>query len=81
MYSNCASRLKSGTEAYTAHKTKRFPRDDNQNIAENEAFILSDEATRKAYAKAYADTSALYYGDPPTFEQILQEIAVWRDRL
>jgi hypothetical protein len=70
-----------GTGAYTAHKTKRFRGGDNPNIAQNEAFILSDEATRKAYAKAYEDTSALYYGDPPTFDQILKEIAVWRDRL
>jgi hypothetical protein len=70
-----------GTEAYTAHRTKRFRGGDNPNIAQNEAFILSDEATRKAYAKAYEDTSALYYGDPPTFDQILKEIAVWRDRL
>lgn len=70
-----------GTEAYKAHKAKRFPKADNQNIAQNEAFILSDEATRKAYAKAYADTSALYYGKPPTFDEILREIAAWRDRL
>jgi Nucleotidyl transferase AbiEii toxin, Type IV TA system len=70
-----------GTEAYKAHKTKRFRRADNQNIAQNEAFILSDQATRKAYAKAYSDTSALYHGDPPTFEQILREIAAWNARL
>ncbi len=70
-----------GTEAYKAHKAKRFRKADNQNIAQNEAFILSDEATRQAYAKAYADTSALYYGDPPTFDEILGEIAAWSDRL
>lgn len=70
-----------GMDAYKAHKAKRFPKADNQNIAQNEAFILSDEATRKAYAKAYADTAALYYGKPPTFDEILGEIAAWRDRL
>ena len=70
-----------GTEAYKAHKAKRFRRADNQNIAQNEAFILRDEATRKAYAKAYADTSALYYGDPPAFDQILKEIAAWSAKL
>jgi hypothetical protein len=70
-----------GAEAYKAHKAKRFPKADNQNIAQNEAFILSDEATRKAYAKAYADTSALYYGKPPTFDAILGELAAWRNRL
>ncbi len=70
-----------GTDAYKVHKAKRFPRADNLNIAQNEAFILSDDATRKAYAKAYADTSALYYNAPPTFDEILKEIAAWRDRL
>lgn len=30
---------------------------------------------------AYADTSALYYGNPPTFDAILKEIAAWRARL
>jgi hypothetical protein len=70
-----------GTDAYKTHKAERFRRGDNQNIAQNEAFILSDSETRKAYAKAYADTSALYYGKPPTFDQILKEIAAWSDRL
>jgi hypothetical protein len=70
-----------GTEAYKAHKQKRFPKADNQNIAANEAFLLSDQKTRAAYAKAYADSSALYYKDKPTFEQILNEIADWADRL
>jgi hypothetical protein len=70
-----------GTEAYKAHKAKRFRGGDNQNIAQNQAFVLSDPDTRKAYAKAYADTSALYYGDKPTFDQILKEIAAWRAKL
>ena len=59
-----------GTEAYKAHKAKRFRRGDNPNIAKNEAFLLTDPATRKSYAKAFADSTALYYGDKPTFEQI-----------
>ncbi len=63
-----------GTEAYKSHKQKRFPTADNQNIAENEAFILSDPDTRALYEKAYADSGALYYKDKPTFEQILSAI-------
>jgi hypothetical protein len=70
-----------GTEAYQAHKAKRFRRDDNPNIAENQAFILTDPETRKSYAKAFAESTALYYGDKPTFEQILKEIATWAERL
>jgi hypothetical protein len=48
-----------GTEAYKAHKQKRFPKIDNQNIAENDAFRLSDPKTRATYEKAYVDSSAL----------------------
>lgn len=70
-----------GTEAYKAHKTKRFPRADNPNIAENQAFILSDPETRQTYEKTYIATSALYYQDKPAFEQILQELAAWAPRL
>ncbi len=70
-----------GTDAYKAHKAKRFRRGDNPNIAQNEAFVLSNPETRKAYEKAYEDTSALYYGDKPSFDQILKEIAAWADRL
>ncbi len=70
-----------GTDAYKAHKAQRFRGGDNPNIAENQAFILADPETRKAYAKAFADSSALYYGDKPTFNKILENIAVWRNRL
>jgi hypothetical protein len=70
-----------GAEAYKGHKAKRFRQGDNPNISQNEAFVLSDEATRRLYAKAYADTRALYYAAPPTFDEILEEIAAWRDRL
>jgi hypothetical protein len=70
-----------GTDAYKTHKTRRFPRADNQNIAHNEAFILSNAATRKVYEEAYVASSVLYYGNKPTFQQILDEIKKWIDRL
>lgn len=70
-----------GTADYQAHKTKRFRGGDNPNIAQNQAFFLADPETRKIYAKAFAESSALYYGDKPTFEQILKEIGKWIDRL
>jgi hypothetical protein len=63
-----------GTTAYNDHKRKHFPKADNQNIAENEAFLLSDKKTRATYETAYAGSSALYYKGRPTFEQILNEI-------
>jgi hypothetical protein len=70
-----------GTEAYKAHKAKRFRQADNPNIAANEAFVLSDPKTRGAYERAYAETSALYYRNKPTFDQILAEIGAWAERL
>ena len=70
-----------GTAEYKDHKQKRFRRDDNPNIAQNQAFVLTDPRTRKIYAKAYSDSTGLYYGDVPTFDQILEEIAKWVDRL
>lgn len=70
-----------GTEAYKAHKEARFRQADNQNIAENEAFVLSDAKTRALYANAYESSSALYYAGKPSFEQILAEIKNWTDKL
>jgi hypothetical protein len=70
-----------GTDDYKAHKDRRFRSLDNKNIAKNEAFILSNPATRKIYADTYAKTSALYYGHKPAFDQILGRIDEWIDRL
>jgi Nucleotidyl transferase AbiEii toxin, Type IV TA system len=70
-----------GTDAYRKHKTRRFRQGDNPDIAKNEAFILSAPETRKLYDEAYTVSGALYYGDRPTFEQIMAEINAWADRL
>ena len=39
-----------GAKAYKDHKQARFRQGDNQNIAENQAFLLSDAKTRALYA-------------------------------
>jgi Nucleotidyl transferase AbiEii toxin, Type IV TA system len=70
-----------GTDAYRAHKAKRFRRDDEPDITKNQAFILSDPKTRGEYAKAFAESTALYYGAKPSFDEILREIGKWADRL
>ena len=69
------------TEEYTAHKDRRFRNLDNKDIAKNEAFVLNDVDTRKTYAATYAKTSALYYGRKPTFDEILERIKEWIERL
>lgn len=64
-----------GTDAYHAHKLACFPAADYQiPIAENEAFILSDVATRKLYQESYLATSALYYREQPSFDVLLERI-------
>lgn len=70
-----------GTADYQAHKTKRFRAGDNPNIAQNQAFILADPEIRKTYTKAFGESSALYYGDKPTFEQVLATIDTYIQRL
>lgn len=70
-----------GTEAYQAHKAKRFRSGDDPDLTANQAFVLGDLATRRLYATAYERTSPLYYGARPSFEDILQELASWAKRL
>jgi hypothetical protein len=70
-----------GTQEYKDHKTRRFRGGDNQSIATNEGFMLSDPQTRKLYQDAYDKTSALYYGRKPSFEEILKLFKEWAGRL
>ncbi len=70
-----------GTAPYRAHKQARFRQGDNQNIAENEAFLLNDAKTRATYADAYERGSALYYAGKPNFEQILATAGEWKTKL
>ena len=70
-----------GSTAYHAHKQLRFPKADNQHIASNEAFLLSDPAVRTLYERKYRETAALYYAGQVTFATIFDRIAQYRDRL
>ena len=70
-----------GTEDYHKRKVKRFRAGDNLVIAANEAFLLSDEATRERYRTAYNATRRLYFGVQPSFDEILSRIQAVADRL
>ena len=70
-----------GSTAYQAHKQLRFPKADNQHIASNEAFLLSDPAVRTLYERKYRETAALYYAGQVPFATIFDRIAQYRDRL
>lgn len=70
-----------GTEDYHARKTVRFRQGDNLNIAENEAFLLSDKDTRDLYTAEFNKTAGLYYKGQPTFDEIIQTIHSHIDKL
>lgn len=70
-----------GTDAYQAHKARRFRGGDERDLTKNPAFQLKDPHTRSAYQKAYDLSGALYYAGRPTFDEILAEIGRWADRL
>jgi len=66
---------------YIVHKEKRFREADNQIIAQNEAFVLSDLKTRALYEGEYQKSTTLYYREKPSFESILSLIREYSDRL
>jgi len=70
-----------GTNAYRAHKAKRFRKADDPNITRNPAFVLDDPKVIVDLADAYAASRTLYYRDQPPFETMLSEIAAWASRL
>ena len=70
-----------GTEAYQEHKSKRFRADDNQDLTQNEAFLLSDKPTRDLYKAAYEDSRALYYREQPDFDNIQKTLQAELARL
>lgn len=70
-----------GTAEYIAHKQARFPNADNQHIASNEAFLLSDPETRALYQREYEKTAALYYQGQIPFGEILARIHRHIDQL
>ncbi len=63
-----------GTPQYHTRKKQRFRKDDNLIILENEAFLLSDPATREKYTLAYQATASLYFGEQIPFDTILGKI-------
>ena len=71
-----------GSPRYKEHKKKRFPKADFEiPIRENEAFLLSNPATREAFEKRYRSTAALYYRGQPAFDDVLNRLKPYLDRL
>lgn len=71
-----------GTKAYQEHKAARFPKADlNVPLNQNEAFLLSNAGIKTEFIKRYKATSALYYRGQPPFEEVLERIENYLDRL
>ncbi len=63
-----------GTEPYFEHKARRFRQADEINISKNEAFLLSNPSIRDLYTAEFEKKSAIYFGEQPRFNKIVQEI-------
>jgi predicted nucleotidyltransferase component of viral defense system len=70
-----------GTTAYFAHKEKRFRVMDEKDLTINPAFFIPDKSTRSLYAKEYEKKSSMYYGIQPTFQEILEKIELYLEKL
>lgn len=71
-----------GTDAYHAHKKKRFPKADYEiPVNNNDAFLLADKDIRADFTKRYNSTAALYYKGQPPFDDLLKRIGEYIDRL
>lgn len=60
--------------AYQERKAQRFRSGDEQVIARNPAFVLSDPAQRERFALEYRKTQALYYQGQPDFDALVARI-------
>lgn len=71
-----------GAQEYLDHKQKRFPKLDFEiPVNKNEAFLLNNPKQRESFKKRYVATAALYYNGQPDFEDLLNRIASYIDRL
>lgn len=71
-----------GTQEYSRHKKARFPKADYDiPISENNAFLLTDKATRRLYEENYLSTAALYYKEQPDFDRLLDKISAELHRM
>jgi predicted nucleotidyltransferase component of viral defense system len=71
-----------GTEAYAAHKERRFRAGDKAvSVQENQGFLLTDKAIREEFSKRYLSTAKLYYQGQPPFEELMARIASYIQNL
>ncbi|MFC3560210.1 nucleotidyl transferase AbiEii/AbiGii toxin family protein [Pedobacter jamesrossensis] len=71
-----------GTSGYIAHKERRFNTKELETpLAKNAAFDFSDESLLKIFNERFLKTKALYYKGQPTFEEIIERIKLFLDKM
>lgn len=71
-----------GTKEYWQHKERRFSKEDFEiPISQNEAFLLTDIAIREKLRKRYESSKDLYYKGQPLFDDIMERIGGFIDKL
>ena len=71
-----------GTPEYETHKMERFPVLDLQvPMAENEAFLLTNEDIRSSFRKRYKNTASLYYKGQPAFDELFMRLKTFLNKL
>lgn len=63
-----------GSPSYLEHKAKRFRMGDEFDLTKNPAFSLPDLEVRALYSSEFKKKSAIYFGEQPGFEDILDYI-------
>lgn len=70
-----------GSDKYTEHKKQRFRGQDEISIKNNPAFHIKDTDTRRRYSNEFTKKSSIYFGKQPTFDEIMERIQQYIDRL
>jgi predicted nucleotidyltransferase component of viral defense system len=70
-----------GSKEYVAHKIKRFTKNDELEIRKNSAFSIPDKEIRKRFKERLIGSSGLYFKGQPDFDEIIERIMSFSDRL
>lgn len=63
-----------GTDEYKTHKERRFRAQDEIIISNNPAFLIEDRKTKKLYSDQFKKKSAIYFGEQPSFDEVIERI-------
>ncbi|MCX7123180.1 MAG: nucleotidyl transferase AbiEii/AbiGii toxin family protein [Gammaproteobacteria bacterium] len=70
-----------GSPEYVEHKAKRFRMGDESDLTKNPALSLPDPQVSALYSGEFKKKSAIYFGEQPNFEDILDYILPFLRRL